>query len=297
MSRRPATPESSILNMLEGLRREGMLTERSIEFYGEQAKICLKDLQHLQRNLEPWNVTIKDAKSLLDYWTSKELAVSTKRGYLAALRTWTAYYGNHDIERMRVIFPTDTRPNADWLTDEEARRLIALPKAPIDDLIIHCELCLGMRRIELLRLQETDFNISGQFVDIKGKGARGGKPRRMPFHRDTVRILKAYLKDRLQMITGAAKVPAALLVYKQGRTVRPYGDSGIDLHLKKIGSVLGIQFSNHTLRRTFGRLCWLSGVKVETISKMLGHSSIDMTLRYIGVDMDDMNAAMRRFLL
>ena len=297
MSRRPATPESSILNMLEGLRREGMLTERSIDFYGEQAKICLKDLQHLQRNLEPWNVTIDDAKSLLDYWTSKGLAVSTKRGYLAALRTWTAYYGNHDIERMRVIFPTDTRPNADWLTDDEARRLIALPKAPIDDLIIHCELCLGMRRIELLRLQETDFNISGQFVDIKGKGARGGKPRRMPFHRDTARILTAYLKERLQMISGAVKIPAALLVYRHGKIVKPYQDSGIDLRLKKIASILGFDFSNHTLRRTFGRVCWLSGVKVETISKMLGHSSIDMTLRYIGVDMDDMNAAMRRFIL
>ena len=297
MSRRPATPESSILNMLEGLRREGMLTERSIEFYGEQAKICLKDLQHLQRNLEPWNVTMEDAKSLLDYWTSKGLAVSTKRGYLAALRTWTGYYGNHDIERMRVIFPTDTRPNADWLTDEEARRLIALPKAPIDDLIIHCELCLGMRRIELLRLQETDFNISGQFVDIKGKGARGGKPRRMPFHRDTARILTAYLKERLQMISGAVKIPAALLVYRHGKIVKPYQDSGIDLRLKKIASILGFDFSNHTLRRTFGRVCWLSGVKVETISKMLGHSSIDMTLRYIGVDMDDMNAAMRRFIL
>ena len=297
MSRRPATPESSILNMLDGLRREGMLTDRSIEFYGEQAKICLKDLQHLQRNLEPWRLTIEDAKALLDYWESKGLAIATKRGYLAALRTWAGYYGNHDIEHMRVIFPTDTRPNADWLTDDEARRLIALPKSPVDDLIIHCELCLGMRRIEILRLQESDFNIPGQFVDIKGKGARGGKPRRMPFHRDTMRILKAYLNVRLQMISGAVKVPAALLVYRVGKTIRPYQDSGIDLRLKKIGSVLNLDFSNHTLRRTFGRMCWLSGVKLETISKMLGHSSVNTTLKYIGVDMDDMNEAMRRFLL
>ena len=33
------------------------------------------------------------------------------------------------------------------------------------------------------------------------------------------------------------------------------------------------------------------------IAKMLGHSSIEQTLRYIGVDGDDMDAAMKIFKL
>lgn len=33
------------------------------------------------------------------------------------------------------------------------------------------------------------------------------------------------------------------------------------------------------------------------ISRMLGHESIDMTLGYIGVDLDDMNGAMQEFKL
>lgn len=297
MGRRPVSPESSITNMLEGMRREGMLTDRSIEFYGEQAKIILKDLQALQLETEPWRLTIEDAQRLLNHWESKGLAVSTRRGYFAALRTWTGYYGNNDLQKMRVIFPTDSRPTADWLTDEQARRLIALPKSPLEDLIIHCELCLGMRRVEVLRLQESDFNYTGQFVDIHGKGPRGGKPRRMPFHRDTCRILHAWLKERLQLSIGCRNNPANLLVYRKGQKLYAYQDSGIDLRLKRIAAALGFQFSNHTLRRTFGRLMWLAGVRIETITKMLGHTSSTTTLRYIGVDMDDMSAAMREFLL
>lgn len=297
MGRRPVTPESSITNMLEGMRREGMLTDRSIEFYGEQAKIVLKDLRSLHMETEPWRLSIEDVQRLLKLWEVKGLTVSTRRGYFAALRTWAGYYGNNDLQKMRVIFPTDNRPNVDWLTDEQARRLIALPKSPLEDLIIHCELCLGMRRIEVLRLQESDFNLPGQFVDIHGKGPRGGKPRRMPFHRDTVRILSAWLKERLQLIIGCRNNPPNLLIYRKGQRLYPYQDSGIDLRLKKLAAVLGFSFSNHTLRRTFGRLMWLSGVKIETISKMLGHSSSTTTLRYIGIDMDDLSSAMREFLL
>ena len=40
-----------------------------------------------------------------------------------------------------------------------------------------------------------------------------------------------------------------------------------------------------------------SGVEVATISKMMGHESIDQTLKYIGVDLDDMNNAMQAFAL
>jgi len=53
-----------------------------------------------------------------------------------------------------------------------------------------------------------------------------------------------------------------------------------------------IPFFFHTLRRTGGRHYWECGVPIETIAKMMGHKSIDMTLRYIGVEMDDMQKAM-----
>ena len=56
---------------------------------------------------------------------------------------------------------------------------------------------------------------------------------------------------------------------------------------------MGMKYGNHTLRRTFGRQLWKSKVPIETISKILGHESISVTLLYIGVNNDDMSKAVR----
>ena len=55
---------------------------------------------------------------------------------------------------------------------------------------------------------------------------------------------------------------------------------------------MGFHFSNHDLRRTFGRRLYHAGVDVETISKFLGHESTVETLKYIGVNLDDMDRGM-----
>lgn len=57
------------------------------------------------------------------------------------------------------------------------------------------------------------------------------------------------------------------------------------------------QIVMNMLRRTFGRTMWRDGVKIETISAMLGHDSIEQTLEYIGANIDDMQSAMDMFSL
>ena len=46
------------------------------------------------------------------------------------------------------------------------------------------------------------------------------------------------------------------------------------------------------MRRTFGRNLWLLGVQVEVISEILGHSSTDMTRKYLGLNLTDMRKAL-----
>jgi integrase len=49
------------------------------------------------------------------------------------------------------------------------------------------------------------------------------------------------------------------------------------------------------MRRTFGRNLWLLGIPIETISELLGHSSSDMTRRYLGLNLTDMRQALARY--
>ena len=47
----------------------------------------------------------------------------------------------------------------------------------------------------------------------------------------------------------------------------------------------------HGLRRTAAKLMLAGGAKLEQISMTLGHSSLEVTKKYLGVDLDLQNAA------
>ena len=64
--------------------------------------------------------------------------------------------------------------------------------------------------------------------------------------------------------------------------------SGLDGILARISNLVYFDFSHHTLRRTFGRILHRSNVKIQTISKLLGHEDTATTVKYLGLDMDDM---------
>ena len=55
------------------------------------------------------------------------------------------------------------------------------------------------------------------------------------------------------------------------------------------------QVSTHTARRSFATNLYLSGCDLYTIGRMMGHSSADMTRRYICSGIRDMDEGMRRF--
>ena len=55
------------------------------------------------------------------------------------------------------------------------------------------------------------------------------------------------------------------------------------------------QVSTHTARRSFATNLYLAGCDLYTIGRMMGHSSADMTRRYICSGIRDMDEGMRRF--
>lgn len=60
---------------------------------------------------------------------------------------------------------------------------------------------------------------------------------------------------------------------------------------------LEFHFSNHTLRRTFGRNLFHAKVPLETIMEFLGHSSTLETLKYLGINLGDMDEGMLKLAL
>jgi len=227
------------------------------------------------------------------------------RWRLSIFGTFLKWCGNNIVETMRIGWPNDMRINANWLEPEEAMAINQVAEG-IERAVVHLELFLCMRRVEVLRLRPGDFK--GDRVSVLGKGRQGGKWRTIRYHPETREVIGIWLLERQRLIAEAKKrdpkveVPDALFINLHGKRLKAYGMTGIDCILKRLKNrsqtVYGraFDFSNHTLRRTGGRMLWKAGVDLEVIKEILGHEDTKMTVRYLGLNLDDQSEAMTKLV-
>jgi integrase len=114
---------------------------------------------------------------------------------------------------------------------------------------------------------------------------------------DRYHILREIEVQRARRKNPHVKVPDELMIYatERWKSIGAYQKTAIDYLVNNVSVRSGVKFTNHTLRRTCGRVMYLAGVDIATISKVLGHEDIKTTIRYLGLNMDDMSAGMEKY--
>lgn len=285
--------------------KDERLAPRTISFYVETIHAVLALMEKLKLQTHPHTINAEDVQKLLDYLKDEQYAVQTRKGYLTTLRRFCRSFENPWIEQWpKPRFPHDTRPNADWLDAEQAQQLLHADKSPIQTIVVHLELCLGLRHVEVIRLRKKDIDRDTKTILVRGKGPEGGKLRTVPYAVGTEGAIGIWGAHRNQMVEKGRRRhpvtfedPEEFIVWSKAGVLHPYSEEGYGLDkvvTLPLSEALGFSFSNHTLRRTFGRALYRADVPVATIAAILGHESTDVTLKYIGVNLDDMRDAMRR---
>ena len=286
---------------IDHLMESGDYQPKTVKFYKDQTRCILKVMSEVIPDSNPENLDPQSLKILVAY-LRENYAISTQRCYLVALKRMCEFKGNMVFRLNPVKFQADTRPNVDWLTYDQAQALINVWKMPLEDMIIVLELLHGLRRVEIIRLRLKDIHFDRGYIDIRGKGRVGGKLRSVPMHPDFKRSYERWMEERTTLVKKATegKKEDRLLVYLKGTKLKHYEElkgGAIDNHVAEISTRVGFHFSNHTLRRTFGRELFRSGVSIVVIATIFGHSNTATTMRYLGLTMDDMTEAMERFRL
>jgi integrase len=168
-----------------------------------------------------------------------------------------------------------------WLAPEHLVRLYRAARGR-EQVILALEGFNGLRRVEVLRLRARDIDFGRQRLHVLGKGRHGGKWRTLPMFSETARALRS-LPDQ----DG------------ENSRVVPLSPSGADLALRRVATRagfvrLGLRVSHHDLRRTFGRLAHKAGMDLVQLKNLYGHTSLDQTVHYIGLDEDEMRAGLDR---
>lgn len=286
---------------LDHLESSGDYQPKTVKFYRDQTRCVIRVMSEVIPDSNPENLDADSLRILVRYLRD-EYAISTQKSYLVALRRMCDFYGNNVFRLNPVRFQRDTRPNVDWLTYEQAQTVINAWKMPLEDMIVVLELLHGLRRVEVIRLRLKDIHFDRGYIEIRGKGSNGGKLRSVPMHPDFRRSYDRWMEERKVLVRDATenRKDDRLLVYLKGTRLRHYEElkgGAIDNHVKELSDRIGFHFSNHTLRRTFGRELFRSGVSIVVIATIFGHSNTSTTMDYLGLTLDDMAEAMERFRL
>lgn len=297
MARPFKNTDNAIESLCRSMMDSGYYKKLSIRTIRHNCKSASNYLALINPDVTPMTMTSDDVKRLHQIFIDNQLEIATQRNYMFALKLLCEYTHNRCFDGVRLIYGQDTRPNVDWLTPTQAETILHTPKTPIEDMIVWLALCHGLRRIEIVRLRVGDIDINRGFIKVTGKGRGQGKIRYVHCHPRFYIIYNKWMEERKAQESKAQETTDALLTWSRGRKQSGYEAQSIPEHIYNISERVGFKFSLHTLRRTFGRELWRSGVKITTIANILGHKSIEMTIRYLGINLDDQEIAMQMFSL
>jgi site-specific recombinase XerD len=141
----------------------------------------------------------------------------------------------------------------------------------------------GCRANELLSIDQVDIDlITGQIIIQKGKGS---KVRVVYIGKATRRAIRAYLKARNDN-------NHALWVTDEAERLTY---SGLRQVVRRRAARLGIKTpSIHSFRCAFAINLLRAGTDVVSVSRLLGHSGLEMTRIYLKQNVDDLAEAHRR---
>lgn len=142
----------------------------------------------------------------------------------------------------------------------------------------------GLRIQDVLKFRVRD--VSGEYIVMNEM--KTGKRKIMKITPTLKREIKRYTAD---MNPSDVLFPS-----RQGGKNNPIKRDMAYKIMKKAAVEFGlVDIGTHTLRKTFGYHMYQKTKDITLVQNMLNHSDKSITMRYIGMDQDMMDAAMNRF--
>ena len=215
------------------------------------------------------------------------LRPATVANYVQSLLAFTRWLGEEEYTA-RDVAARVKKPRVSVLVqqpipDEQVARLAQAARAGgrngLRDLaMLYLLLDSGLRSAEVCSLKADDVLWSQRLVKVYGKGR---KERVVPFGPTTAAAMRKYaLKGR------DADGSPEFFRGKQGRALKPMALAYI---LKRIAVRAGVpDVHPHRLRHTFAITFLRNGGNVLVLQRILGHTTLAMTNRYVALVTDDL---------
>jgi site-specific recombinase XerD len=170
-----------------------------------------------------------------------------------------------------------------FLTDQEEKKLRRAIRADFPERVAEFDLALstGMRRAEEFNLTWSGVDLERKNLLVMGKGSRGRGPKRrfVPINELAGKSLRALYK----ISNGSPYVCPR----KKREGQRDFS-KWFEETVKRAG-IPDLHW--HDLRHTFASRLVMGGVDIRTVGELLGHASIQTTMRYAHLSQEHRHAA------
>lgn len=214
---------------------------------------------------------------------------------------------NHKLQNLRVFFnymqqaelvdaktnPTKTvKPvkaptNVEVFTDQQIKQMLGYFQrmkgrdktlyAYRDYAMIVVLLGTGMRLGELVSLRWDGVDFVNQVVTVVGKKRQQSS---IPM---TAKLRKELSEYRVFVDETFKKRPEYVFTDRDGAKMTENGVKCIFKRLKEVMNFDGVRLSAHTFRHTFASRMVKAGADAFTVQKMLRHTALTMTMRYVNL--------------
>jgi site-specific recombinase XerD len=229
----------------------------------------------------PEDIGVRDIDRFIDSQLAAGLKPATINRRLASLHTFFEFLAFEDPERewpnpvvkRRHRLRTGRRLPRD-LPDADVARLFSAMTDPRDRAMFGLMVGAGLRvgEVACLRLDGIQApTAADQLCALRVRG-KGDRERVVWLTRSLQAVLREWLDER--------RADEHDYVFHNQHS-RPISVSGIQYRLKQYGQTTGVALSCHHLRHTFARRLVEGGLPVDSLARLLGHSRLRSTQRYI----------------
>jgi site-specific recombinase XerD len=190
--------------------------------------------------------------------------------------------------------PVERTDQIQPFTEDQVRAMFEAAKRSVspkrDTAILWFLLDTGARATELCSLKFRAVNFSEQHVVVTGKG---DKKRTLPFGRTTRKALWDYVR------ADPHEDDDPLFIAQRGTLAGEHlTRSGLFQLIRRLGRSAGItreRCAPHTFRHTFAIEYLRNGGDAFSLKELLGHTSLEMTNKYVALAQADIRNKHRRF--
>lgn len=255
--------------------------------------------------------------------TAQVRSMYTQQGFMAVVRGFFHYAYMQDwiaadptqkmTIKVSVKAGTPVNPKRKALTFEQAKALLEVgpgtppeASAPVrkvfvytrDRVILHLLTLLGLRISEISKLNFADLNRNGHELTLHIIG-KGNVERYTPVPEGVIGMWDEYITARDEYIRAKkldATIPAVFISTRGNRLANLALQRLVSEASKRVladpeRSHLYRAITPHALRHTAATLLLSSGWDLKVVSKMLGHSNVSVTSRYLDLLDDELEAA------